>query len=319
MSDWKKLIDDFCIDMQTMYNFKEQSLITYRRKLEVFARNIEKLPSKITEYDLQRWKVKLLSKESSNNTLRQIHSVIKRFFTWYSHKNKIANPAINLRAIPEIIKDPFVPEPAEVAQMISFADDKTQNGRRNAAIIALFAGTGIRPSEMEALLYKDITVKSRQYFVVDAPVRKTRSRRIPFGNIGNMDIIASTFGLYYLEIQQNGILANSPLFFYEAAQEVKVPLRKGTIWRIVRRYGDQVNPSKLITPTSLRHFFATYLTMNNINIEELRHYMGHALLSTTQRYIHIAARLRSNTPKLHPLAKIKRSDQTKLKPIIQAL
>jgi len=320
-SAWERIIDEFCIDMKTEQNFRDNSIKAYRRKLIKMVGEFDKLDilkpiEQITEMEMKFWKTHLLAKKLSHNTIRHQHSIVKKFFYWYANKYRLDDPCRTFRPIPEEIKDPFVPTPSEVAQMIVNVGTDTFHRRRNAAIIALFAGTGIRLSEICMLNVSDI-IKKEDSFEVHIPMKKTRSRRVPFGDIQNVDILASTFGLYYLQIIAQGVKKNDPLFFSINNDMHKNSLRPRTIQSIINKYG-VVSSMKKLSPVELRHFFATYLYLAGEDLRTIQRYMGHALLTTTERYIYISQRIKSNTHRLHPLNKFKRPELNKINQVIQS-
>lgn len=320
MSNWDGILEEFAADMITEKNFSQNSIHTYHRIIKEFIRKLEKLDistdlADMTENDLKAWKMNLMAEKTANNTKRHKHSIIKSFFAWYAKKNDYPDPTRAFRPIPEEIKDIFVPTPSEVAQMIVAAGTDSFVSRRNAAIICLFAGAGPRVSELQALKFGDI-IKTDKSFEVEIPFRKTRSRVVPFGDLDQLDILSSTFGLYYVELIAKRVNKNHPLFYNEDTQEA---LSSQTMWNIVRASSQDLNSNKQINPKTLRHFFATYLYIAGEDIRQIQKYMGHAFLSTTERYIHVAARIKSKTTKIHPLHLFKRTELTQINPIIKKM
>ncbi|UOE58017.1 tyrosine recombinase XerS [Cytobacillus oceanisediminis] len=153
------------------------------------------------------------------------------------------------------------------------------NRSRDAAIVSLLLGSGLRVGELISLRLKDINVEERK-LLVD---RKRGKEDIVFFPKQTQEYLRD-----YLEIRQNVFKAasgpNEPLFLTKYAGKVN-PISKNTIQKMVMKYAKAYG--KDMTPHSLRHSFGTYLFKKTKNIRGVQKALGHESMETTQIYTHM--------------------------------
>jgi integrase/recombinase XerC len=184
---------------------------------------------------------------------------------------------------------------AEMNRLLEMPDASTPLGRRDRAILELFYASGLRLSELVGLGMEDINLSGRMVRVMG---KGRKERLVPFNN--------TTAGAIQAYLKDRASAA------VESRKPVKAPLflnyRGGrlsarSVDRLVRRYVAECNTRFGISPHALRHSFATHLLANGADLRAIQELLGHARLSTTQRYTHVnAAQLIAVYKKSHPRA-----------------
>lgn len=283
-------IDRFIEHCDIHRRMKENSLVRYRLYLRRFFQEVGKAPEDVITTDINQHIARLKSQDLATNSLRQHQVAIRMFFSWWAKQDRSRqNPGEDVIPIREEIKVPNVPSPTDILKLLYSIDMSDYIGRRNAAIIALLAATGIRAGECERLKVGNIQLKEDN-FLLNVPRVKSYERQVPFGLLKENDVISEFFSQYYLDVvvmQQWS--SNMPLFITAGIRFSGDKFKSNGIWRMMKKQVERADLPEWITVHSLRHYFATYFIANGGDIMQLKDLMGHALVSTTQRYIHLAS------------------------------
>ncbi len=188
-------------------------------------------------------------------------------------------------------------------------------GRRDRAILELFYASGLRLSELAGLDLDDVNLQradgagARQGRASSGWCRSTAARPRRFARTCR---IGSSCDVRLRPDAGDGPRAATP------ATRRREPLfvnYRGTrlstrsIDRLVRRYVAACSTRLGISPHALRHSFATHLLQRGADLRAIQELLGHARLSTTQRYTHVnAAQLLEVYRKAHPRAEIELSE-----------
>ena len=204
-------------------------------------------------------------------------SALKNFFKWLNKNNYICNTSLSIIASPKLPK--ILPRALEVDDTFtllkeaqSFSKQPWQ-GLRDTAIFTLLYGCGLRISEALNLNIGDITAEN--YLRIKG--KGNKERIVPLLPIVTESIEA------YLQQCPYKMRTGEPLFL-GARGERLLP-------RIVQRQMQKIRlylglPDS-ITPHALRHSFATHLLAQGTDLRALQELLGHASLSTTQRYTEV--------------------------------
>jgi integrase/recombinase XerC len=184
----------------------------------------------------------------------------------------------------------------EIERLIETPDTADPLGRRDRAILELFYASGLRLSELVAIDLEDLSLSERMVRVMG---KGGKERLVPFNQ--------STLGA--LRAWMNDRAA---IFALRQHSDVRDPLfinYRGTrltgrsVDRLLRRYVARCSTRLGISPHALRHSFATHLLQRGADLRAIQELLGHARLSTTQRYTHVnAAQLIDVYRKSHPRA-----------------
>ena len=176
-------------------------------------------------------------------------------------------------------------------KLLEMPDSSTPLGRRDRAILELFYASGLRLSELVGLDIEDVNLSARMVRVMG---KGRKERLVPF-NTSTADAVRA-----WLKGSKCGRRdphrgrsqgretkgAKAPLFLnYRGGR-----LSTRSVDRLVRRYVALCGAKFGISPHALRHTFATHLLANGADLRAIQELLGHARLSTTQRYTHVNAR-----------------------------
>ncbi len=189
----------------------------------------------------------------------------------------------------------------EMDRLVSAPSKADPLGRRDRAILELFYASGLRLSELAGLDIDDVNVSAQ---MVRALGKGGKERLVPFNKS------TATAIREYLrdraELMRAGSAArvrprerSEPLFVnYQGSR-----LTARSVDRLVRRYAIASGVRPGVSPHALRHSFATHLLQRGADLRAIQELLGHARLSTTQRYTHVnAAQLLEVYTKAHPRA-----------------
>jgi integrase/recombinase XerC len=187
----------------------------------------------------------------------------------------------------------------EVTTLLGMPDGSTPIGRRDRAILELFYASGLRLSELVGLDLDDVNLSARMVRVLG---KGGKERLVPFNKNAAAAIRASLAdwekGSGVFSRDRRG-KDSRPLFLnYRGGR-----LTTRSVDRLVRRYVAMCSTRFGISPHALRHSFATHLLERGADLRAIQELLGHARLSTTQRYTHLnAAQLIESYKKAHPRA-----------------
>jgi integrase/recombinase XerC len=184
----------------------------------------------------------------------------------------------------------------EMRALLGASSDETPLGRRDRAILELFYASGLRLSELAGLDLEDVNLSSK---MVRALGKGRKQRIVPFNESTATAIRAYLKDRSALQRTPPPRRTN-PLFVNSRGGR----LTTRSVDRVVRRYAAASGAPPGISPHALRHSFATHLLQRGADLRAIQELLGHARLSTTQRYTHVnAAQLLDVYRKSHPRAK----------------
>ena len=219
----------------------------------------------------------LSRRKLSRSSIARHLSALRTFFKWLVREGLVeANPARAV-ATPKREKHlPAVMQTSDVALLLEQPDTSKPLGIRDAAWMELMYASGLRISEVIGIDLDDLELRSR---LVKVHGKGSKERIVPFGSKAEKALRA------YLAIRND--LSSDP-----EEQALFVNYRGGRITtRSVRRLFDgYLRNSALragISPHTLRHSFATHLLNAGADLRAIQELLGHASLSTTQKYTHL--------------------------------
>ncbi len=221
-----------------------------------------------------------LREKGLNARSRARHLVsLRGFFNFLSHEKRIETNPAKAIDLPKIgMHLPDVLSVADVEALIAAPDRKKPEGIRDAAMLELLYGAGLRVSELIHLRQNGINLEAGFVRVLG---KGDKERVIPIGKMAS-DAVGD-----YLARSRAALLKNRTSSFLFVTRRGSAMTRQ-SFWHLIRRYGNQARLAKKITPHSLRHSFATHLLEGGADLRAVQIMLGHADISTTQIYTHVA-------------------------------
>jgi integrase/recombinase XerC len=186
---------------------------------------------------------------------------------------------------------------AEIDALMAAPDLETIAGRRDRAILELFYASGLRLSELAGANLEDLNLSGR---IIRVLGKGRKERLIPFNDTAAR-MIKSMLQDHRAEAPRTRRRGEkSPLFLNLRGGR----LTTRSIDRVVRQHVKAAAIATGISPHALRHTFATHLLQAGADLRSIQELLGHAQLTTTQRYTHLdVGRLMTVYREAHPRAK----------------
>jgi integrase/recombinase XerC len=227
----------------------------------------------------------------SPRSLSQALSAIRSFHRFLDRRHATPNPGVALVRGPKI--RPGIPRPVSEAQARALIADAPEEGApawrgaRDQAVLTLLWGCGLRISEALALERRDAPLPSS----LRVRGKGGKTRLVPVLPLVQEQVQA------YVKALPFSLEAGDALFRADRGG----PLRPRQVQGLVQRLRGRVGLSERATPHALRHAFATHLLGAGADLRSIQELLGHASLSTTQRYTAVdAARLLEAYADAHP-------------------
>ncbi len=236
----------------------------------------------------------LQKKGRATSTISRNLASLRAFYHYLVSQQIIdKDPTLNLES-PKIEKKlPTILTSEEVELLLAQPDCSDVKGIRDKSMLELLYATGIRVSELISLNVTDANI---ELGYIKCCKNNDRERIVPVGSIA-LEALEK-----YLSCSRSYLVKDSRTKSLYVNYQGKRLTRQG-FWKIVKRYTDQSNISKGITPHTLRHSFAAHLLENGADLKSVQEMLGHSDISTTQVYTQIIKnRIKEVYKKAHPRA-----------------
>ena len=292
----KDFADEYLNYLSSVRGLAERTTLAYRRDLGHFGSycaNHDFLPEKATAHQVRHFIADLSAEGVASVSVNRALSSIRGFYRWLVRfgfrQDDPASPLRNLKT-PKTLPA-FLWE----GEMAHFSELPEKAGilwpERDKALILAMYSAGLRISETAALTIKNMESDFSGARIIG---KGDRERQVFFSEEAREALHN------YLPGRKERIKAEHPtdkLFISRKGAPISVP---GLRW-IISKYAERSGLNKNIHPHSLRHSFATHLVNNDCDIRVVQELLGHASISTTQRYTHVnMERMRKVYSKAHP-------------------
>ena len=272
-----------------------QTLSAYRRDLKLFAMWLQVQHSRsleaTRESDLLAYMAERHAATRATTANRRL-SVFKRFSRWALREKLIdADPTLKLQAARQPLRVPKSLSEAQVEALLAAPDVATPLGLRDRTMIELMYASGLRVSEL-------VTLKTVYVSLDEGALRVTgkgaKERLVPFG------AEAHAWLRRYLAEARSAILkgqASDALFVTARGG----PMTRQMFWKLIKAHAQRAGIHAPLSPHTLRHAFATHLLNHGADLRAVQMLLGHADISTTTIYTHVAReRLKALHARHHP-------------------
>lgn len=221
-----------------------------------------------------------LSKQTRASSQARYLSTLRRFYRWQLGRGRIvADPTLKLANPSRPSRLPKVMSEKQVEALLDAPDLDTPLGLRDRAMLETIYATGLRVSELVGLRLHEVSLADG---VLRALGKGSKERLVPLGQL------AIEWIQRYLNEARPDILNG------QHSDDLFVTARGGAMtrqafWQLIKRYAliAGIAPEKL-SPHVLRHAFATHLLNHGADLRVVQLLLGHADISTTQIYTHVA-------------------------------
>jgi len=299
------LLDEFCDAVWLEDGLAKNTLDSYRRDLRLFARWQEQRGRSslldATEADLAAYLASRSSRRGPgkkpgirSSTQARLHSSLKRFYQFFARGRRIEiDPTLKLDAPKKSPRFPKTLSEEEVEALLDQPDAATPLGLRDRTMLEVLYASGLRVSELVRLKLAEV---SYDMGVVRVFGKGAKERLVPLGE----EAIA-WLSRYSKEARPALLAKRSSDHVFVTGRGA--PMTRQAFWHLIKRHARAALPGKALSPHTLRHAFATHLLNHGADLRVVQLLLGHADISTTQIYTHVAReRLKALHQKHHPRA-----------------
>jgi integrase/recombinase XerD len=290
------VLDEFCDSLWLEDGLARNTLESYRRDLRQFAHWLRESRARdllqAEHSDLLAYLAHRYQLHTKASSTARLLASLRRFYQYQLRHGRLqADPTLNVetprlsRRLPKTLTE------ADVEALLHAPDVDTPLGLRDRAMLEVLYASGLRVSEL-------VTLRSSQLSDTMGVVRilgkGSKERLVPVGEEA-LDWVQR-----YVRQARPELLAgraSDALFVTRRA----APMTREAFWQLIKRYARRAGIASTISPHTLRHAFATHLLNHGADLRVVQLLLGHADISTTQIYTHVAReRLKQLHAKHHP-------------------
>ena len=284
-----KLIQRYAGHLRTERNYSPHTLRNYLSDVEQFHKFLQERelclgadrqidPSKIDVHVIRSY-LAALAKDRKKSSIGRKLAALKKFFRYLVATHKIVKDPLLLIHSPKQEK----PLPAfltvdDVFQLLGAIEIKTALDVRDRAVLEVFYSTGVRVSELVGLNWADVDF---QLGIIRVLGKGSKERIVPIGEIALQAL--QDCGQEQRTKWHFSCKGETPVFLNNRGERTTTR----SVARIVEKHLKQAGIPIKMGPHGLRHSFATHLLNSGADLRVIQELLGHASLSTTQKYTHL--------------------------------
>ncbi|WOI47638.1 site-specific tyrosine recombinase XerD [Acidovorax sp. BLS4] len=289
-------IDTFIDALWLEDGLSRNTLAAYRRDMTLYAQWLAEQPSALAidstqEHHLQGYFAARHAQTRATSANRRL-TVLRRYFHWALRERRIAaDPTVRLQAARQPLRVPKTLSQAHVEALLRAPDTGHPLGLRDRAMLELMYASGLRVTEL-------VTLKTFQVGLREGVLRVMgkggKERLVPFGDE------AAAWLERYLGEARAAILGGQQTDDLFVTQR-GAGMTRAMFWVIVKKQAHAAGITVPLSPHTLRHAFATHLLNHGADLRVVQLLLGHADISTTTIYTHVAReRLKALHAQHHP-------------------
>jgi integrase/recombinase XerD len=287
-------IDTFIDALWLEEGLSKNTLAAYRRDLALYAAWLHgqgRTLAATSEADINSYFAARHAQSKATTANRRL-TVFKRFFRWALRERLIrADPTLRLQSARQPLRVPKTLSEAQVEALLAAPDVQIPLGLRDRTMLELIYASGLRVSELVTLKTFNVGMNEGVLRVLG---KGGKERLVPFGEM------ARDWITRYLADARPAILKG------QQTQDLFVTARgegmtRAMFWVIVKKHARTAGITAPLSPHTLRHAFATHLINHGADLRAVQMLLGHADISTTTIYTHVAReRLKQIHAQHHP-------------------
>jgi integrase/recombinase XerD len=294
MSADENLIDRFCDRLWLEDGLSPNTLSAYRRDLAAFAAWLKEARSRdlasAASSDIDAYLAHRFAARAKPRTAARYTASLRRFYRFLERENLISvDPTLYLdtpklpRPLPKVLSE------ADVETLLAAPDIETPAGLRDRAMIETLYATGLRVSELVSLKLLNLDLNAA---VLRVTGKGGKDRLVPLGEESQHWLSR------YLKESRTAMLNGK-----KCAEVFVTPRGAGmtrqAFWHLLKRRAQKAGIHKPLSPHTLRHAFATHLLAHGADLRTVQMLLGHADISTTQIYTHVARERLKQLHRMH--------------------
>lgn len=298
-------LERFLQHLQTERRLAANTATAYTRDIEAFASSVEKRrgrPAEVRDLDVREVRAHLaeLHGELAASSIGRKLSALRTFAEFCRREHLLDENAVALIRRPKLARTLPVALPVEdIGTLIDAPQRPGAIGLRDRALLEVLYGAGLRVSEAVGLDLDDLRHETSERLTVRVRSGKGGKQRVvPLGRK------AATALAEWLAVRSELLRPASPVaavFLGHRGARLATRVARELVYRRCEETGARA----VVGPHGLRHSFATHLLQSGCDLRTIQSLLGHASLSTTQRYTHLdMGRLIDLYEQAHPRAKL---------------
>ncbi|MCA1854336.1 site-specific tyrosine recombinase XerD [Massilia oculi] len=291
------LIDEFCDTLWLEQGLARNSLDAYRRDLKLFAGWLAaRRPGRsgllaVQPEDIAAYFAERHADTRPSSANRRL-SVLKRFYGLALRRSQIdQDPCLKMASARQPLRFVHTLSEAQVEALLAAPDVSTPLGLRERTMLELMYASGLRVSELVALKLVEVSLNDG---VLRITGKGSKTRLVPFGQEARLWLER------YLK-DARGIILNGQVDDALFVTGRGGAMTRQMFWILIKKHAQKAGIQGPLSPHTLRHAFATHLLNHGADLRVVQLLLGHADISTTQIYTHVAReRLKHLHAQHHP-------------------
>ncbi len=286
-------IDTFIDALWLEEGLAKNSLAAYRRDLQLFDAWLSQQVGEsaflqegrllqATEANLHAYFASRHATTKATSANRRL-TVLKRFYRWaLRERMRSDDPTLKMLAAKQAMRVPKTLTETQIENLLLAPNIETPLGVRDRTMLELMYASGLRVSELVNLKVFHVSLNEGVLRVMG---KGSKERLVPFGQV------AAQWVEQYVTQSRPALLGqhqSEDLFITVRGKHAGEAMTRVMFWQLIKRYALIADIQVPISPHTLRHAFATHLLNHGADLRAVQMLLGHADISTTTIYTHIA-------------------------------